>query len=278
METLRIAYPETEKAFLESLNEEAAILNGGTDIHVKIRAGKWPYTRLISLERIESLKGISEEGKYVRIRCRTTFSELLAHPLIQEHFPLLWRASYEVGSNQIRNRGTLVGNVVNASPAGDGILALSVYDAWLEIWSRKGQKRVAQIHEFILSPGKTVLKADEFVHSVILQKSNKPVRALFYKVGQRKAMAIAIASMGVVLETKNDRIKDIRIAFGSVAPTVVRIPEIEERAFDKTLNETTVESWMPLLEKRVVPINDIRSTAKYRKEVCQRLLYKILEL
>jgi xanthine dehydrogenase FAD-binding subunit len=139
METLRIAYPETEKAFLESLNEESAILNGGTDIHVKIRAGKWPYTRLISLERIESLKGISEEGKYVRIRCRTTFSELLAHPLIQEHFPLLWRASYEVGSNQIRNRGTLVGNVVNASPAGDGILALSVYDAWLEMWARKGQ-------------------------------------------------------------------------------------------------------------------------------------------
>jgi len=278
METLHVVYPETEQAFIESLEERSAILNGGTDIHVKIRAGKWPYTRLVSLERVETLKGISQEGKYIRIRCRTTFSDLLANPLIAQHFPLLYQAAYEVGSNQIRNRGTLVGNIVNASPAGDGILALSVYDAWLEIWSRKGQKRLAQIHEFILSPGKTVLKADEFVHSVILQKPTKPLRALFYKVGQRKAMAIAIASMGVLLETKHDRIKEIRIAFGSVAPTVVRIPEIEERAFDQTLNEATVESWMPLLEKHVAPIDDIRSTAKYRKEVCQRLLYKILDL
>jgi xanthine dehydrogenase FAD-binding subunit len=278
MGELSVIYPESEDVFLSSLDEHSAVLNGGTDIHVKLRAGKWSVSRLVSLERIDSLTGISEEGKYVRIRCRTTFSELLGSILIKERFPLLWKAVYEIGSTQIRNRGTLTGNVVNASPAGDGILALSLYDAWLEIRSNKGQVRLAQIHEFIIGPGKTVLKAGEFVHSVILQKPDREYRTLFYKIGQRKAMAIAIASMGVLLEKKNDRIKDIRIAFGSVAPTVVRVRSVEEKAFGSSLNDVTIGNWRKLLDPYVIPIDDVRSTAAYRKEVCSRMLYKILDM
>lgn len=278
MDTHTVFYPEKEEELLNLLGEDTAVLNGGTDIHVKIRAKKWPYRNLVSLQRVRSLKGISEEGKYVRIRCRTTHSELLAHSVIREQFPLLWKAVYEIGSTQIRNRGTLAGNVVNASPAGDGILALVLYEAWLEISSKNGQKRLSQVQEFITAPGKTTLKPDEFLHSVILQKPERKYSSLFYKIGLRKAMAIAIASMGVLLEIKGDRIKELRIAFGSVAPTVVRVREIEERAFGQVFNRVNVQSWQEFVGKRINPIDDIRATAQYRRDVCRNLVLKVQEM
>ena len=270
MQDVKISFPRDEEELFEELNEKTAVLNGGTDVMVKCRTGSFPAERLVSLEKMEGLSGISDEGDSVRILCRTTHHDLMESRLICDSFPLLVKTVYEIGSTQIRNRGTLAGNIVNASPAADGLLALYILNAFVVLKSGTGEKTV-RIEDFIKGPGKTVLEKGEYLHSIIIPKISEQYRPYFKKVGQRKAMAIAIASIGAVYKLKKNRIMDIRLAFGSLGPRIIRPHRLESDLRGKVFNPETFLAFSEKIADIVTPISDVRASKQYREKVARNL-------
>ena len=243
---------------------------------VRRRIGKIDESSdFISLDKIKDLNSITEEKDGIRIFCRATHSDILDSLVIKNNFPILIDAVSEIGSTQIRNRGSLVGNVVNASPAGDGILALFLLDAILEIVNSEGDVKNIKVEDFITGPGKTMLQSNEYVRSVKIPFLNREYHQMFRKIGQRKAMAISIASMGLLIETRGDKISDLRIAFGSVAPKVLRLYKAEKEAFGRNLDLNTVRYLSNIVFEEVSPIDDIRSSAEYRRKVCRNLVLEL---
>ncbi len=277
MNTFQIQFPQSPEAISPMLrNPGASVLNGGTDLMVQMRIGKKTPSTLVSLERMPSLNTIIDQGNAICIGCRVTFADLIESPLIRESFPILVQASLEVGSAQIRNRATLVGNTVNASPAGDGILALVLLEAQVEIHGgSSSQPQHIPAEAFITAPGKTVLQQGQWVHSITIPKPAQGSRQQFVKVGKRKAMAISIASMGSIYQLENNVFSSFRLGFGSVAPKVIRIEEAETFAIGKPLNQDTLKEIGAIVRKHVNPIDDVRATAQYRKDVCEKLVLKI---
>ncbi|HHF08225.1 MAG: xanthine dehydrogenase family protein subunit M [Thermotogae bacterium] len=258
--------PESEDELMTLLmRENAKIMAGGTDLLVRIRAGRINPDKIISLSKIQGMNEITDVGDRIRVGCRVTHSMALNSNVLKEHSPIMLMALKEIGSPQIRNRGTIVGNVVNASPAGDSLIPLYLSNAKVVIHGPKGERKLP-IEEFIKGPGKTALSMGEFVRAVEFEKSGS-WHPLFYKVGQRTAMAIAIASLGLLIKGDN-----LRIAFGSVAPTVVRAYKAE-RYFKRSNGIITVmDEFMERCLEYVSPIDDIRASAWYRKEVIKNLL------
>ncbi|HPE68385.1 MAG TPA: FAD binding domain-containing protein [Thermotogota bacterium] len=283
MDSLQVVFPTSEKALLQELGAGSVILNGGTDLLVKRRLGKLPATKLISLQNLKGFDAIEEEPEGFRLLAGVTHSHLLGSHAIAQHFPLLRQAANEVGSVQIRNRGTPVGNVVNASPAGDVVLALVLLDAQLEIHASDGSFRNQTVEDFIVGPGKTSLDVSrEWIHSIWLPKPPKRFRSWFKKVGQRKAMAISIASIGMLLAAEEDHepgkplvIEEIRLAAGSVAPVVVRFHQLEGQLAGSHCDAATLEKVRTSIAEKISPIGDVRSTARYRRQVTQNLVTEI---
>jgi len=273
---IELVFPRDEEELFEQLDENATILNGGTDIVVRNRVKGLDASKLVSLNKIQNMDQIIDEGDALRILSKATYSQILSYEVVQREFPILKKALREIGSTQIRNRGTLAGNIVNASPAGDGVLALYLLDALLVLRSKRGEKTV-RIDNFIKGPGQTVLEKGQYLHSIIIPKCpNKSVH-YFKKVGQRKAMAISIASMGAIYTLKKDMFLNLRMAFGSVAPTVIRADEIEAMALGMTFNEETANILSEKVKNLVKPISDVRAGAQYRKEVVGNLVLGMFE-
>jgi len=212
-------------------------------------------------------------GTEIRIGAAVTYSELLEHPSIPE---ILKRASWELSAPGLRNIATLVGNICNASPAGDAVCALYVLDAELEIRGPKEPRRVP-VHEFIQGPGKTVLKDNELVTAVYLPASSLPITA-YHKVGTRRANALSKLSFCGVAELESGRVSQVAIAVGAVAPTVVRSREIEQRIAGLRLDE--LEAGLPEImaayDALITPIDDQRSTAVYRRQTANGLIERFL--
>jgi len=271
MQDVKISFPRDEEELFEELNEKTAVLNGGTDVMVKCRTGNFPAESLVSLEKIKGLSGIIDEGDSVRILCRTTHRALMESRLIRDTFPLLIKTIYEIGSTQIRNRGTLAGNIVNASPAADGLLALYILNAFVVLKSNSGEKTI-RVEDFIKGPGRTVLGDGEYLHSIIIPKISEQYHPHFKKVGQRKAMAIAIASLGAVYKLKKNRIMDIRLAFGSLGPRIIRPHRLESDLRGKVFNPRTFLAFAERITDIVTPISDVRASKEYREKVARNLL------
>ncbi len=276
MSMVRVRFPKSEQELSTMIQEPGAvIINGGTDLMVQMRAGKKKPALLVSLEHLPVGQGIYEEKNWIGISCRTTFADILRSKVISLFFPILTQASAEVGSSQIRNRATLVGNLVNASPAGDGILALILLDAEIEVHREPEDSYRTPLEQFILGPGKTILQAGEFVHSIRIPKPLQPNHQFFVKVGKRKAMAISIASMGAVVRVEDQIIQSLRLGFGSVGPKVIQIHEAEGYARGTRLDPDTLKVIGGIVGHSIQPIDDVRATAKYRRMVCENLVQKI---
>ena len=266
----------SERELIEGLGEPSAvILCGGTDLLVRMRSGLSTPEILLDISNLEPLQGIRETEGSVVIGAATTESELLASPLVRDRLPLLASALAVLGSVQIRNRGTLGGNLVNASPAADSAIPLLAYDAQLVLASASGERTVA-VAEFLVGPGKTALNDAEFVRAVRVPLPPPDHRTFYHKVGKRRALTIAIASVGVVASISEDRITDIRIAAGSVAPTPLRLHEVERLLVGRALSEGTIAESGRLAANAVSPIDDIRATAAYRREVVGDLVARAL--
>lgn len=254
-------------------NPEAAVYAGGTDLFVKLRAAESKPDCLVCLERIQELKGIQRNADEVRIGSATTHAELLENNIISEHFAVLRHAVSVLGSPPIRNMGTIGGNIVTASPAGDTLPPLHVLDAEIEVLSTDGS-RLVPICQFILGPGKVDLGTGEIVSAVRLKIPKRQVHH-FEKIGKRKALACAVASMAALIDLdENGIIREIRLAWGSLGPKIVTIPPLEEFLKGAELTEQTLKSATHLIEEAVSPISDVRASAEYRRHISGGLLLR----
>lgn len=252
----------------------ALLFAGGTDLLVKRRAGLLDPDTLVCLERIEVLKAVREEGEGLFLGAGATHERLLAHPLVRERLPVLLRALSVLGSPPIRRMGTLGGNLVTASPAGDALPPLYVLDAEVELRSAAERVRIP-VGEFIEGPGQTRLAPRWIVTGVWIPDPKGYNLHSFEKVGQRNALAISLVSMAALLALDGDRIRKARLAWGSVGPTVVRSPESEGILEGGRLDRETLEAAGHLARRAVRPISDVRASAGHRRRVAGNLLLRL---
>jgi len=273
MKPQRFAFymPSTERELLFTLSKGAIPVAGLTDVMVKLRMKKLEVDALSSVNNISSLKGVKLNNNRVTIMAATTYTEILEDERVCRKIPILCEAVSQIGSTQIRNRGTLVGNIVNASPAGDGLLVTYLLDGVVEICSEAGRRTVS-VRDFVKGPGQVVLERGEYVRSISLEIPPQDSLFAFVKIGQRSAMAISVASIGTLVKLKNDTIEEIRIALGSVAPTVVRPLELEKKLIGVKLTGSVFEHLSSKILDYISPIDDIRASAWYRQEVVRRVV------
>ena len=243
---------------------------GGTDLLVRLYdTYPNPQPRLLVLDRVKPLHKVSINSHKIALGPLVTFSEIEQSAEIIKYAPQLAQAASIAGSTQIRNRATIGGNIANGSPAGDLIPPLYVLGAELELMSAKG-KRTVPIEKFFLGPGKTVLKKSELITSTRFKKTFD--YGFFLRLATRKALAISKVSASANIAIKNNKITEIRIALGAVAPTVIRTPRTEEYLLGKELTEQVINEAAEIVIEEARPIDDIRSIAVYRKEMVGVLL------
>jgi len=254
----------------------ARVYAGGTDLLVKMRSGLEAVPPcLVCLERIAELGAVSEHGEVVRIGACVTHSRLLADPVATEHLPVLVRAVGVLGSQLIRNMGTIGGNVCTASPAGDTLPPLYVLDAELELCGRTGSRNVA-LRDFIRGPGQTVLGENEILAAVRIKKPRMFNLCHYEKVGQRKGLCCSAVSLAAMLRVSSGGVvEDAALAWGSVGPTVVRSREIERILIGEELSVERMREAAAEVGKIVSPINDVRADAAYRRAVAGNLLLRL---
>ncbi|HVT39465.1 MAG TPA: FAD binding domain-containing protein [Gemmatimonadaceae bacterium] len=232
---------------------------GCTDVYVSLEFGAPPGTRYVDLTTLAPLRRIALDGQLLSIGATATYTTLIRSRLVRARLPMLVAASREVGGVQIQNRGTIGGNIANASPAGDTLPVLAAADAIVVLRSADAERRVP-ITDFYTGYRASVRRADELIVSVEVPPIEG--KQWFRKVGTRAAQAISKVVMAGTRETKP------RLALGSVAPTVVRLPRTEAAlASGASLDEAA-----RVLDGEIDPIDDLRSTAEYRKAVAINLL------
>lgn len=257
-------------AFLEEHKENGSLLAGGTDLVVKYKDESLPYEFICNILKVEELKFIQEDKNSLKIGPLVTHEEISESSLIHKHMPILRDACKIVGSPQIRNRGTIGGNIGTASPAGDTLPVLTALDASLKIISIEGE-RIVPIKDFFCGPGKTILKESEMIKEIIVPKM-KEEKGFYTKLGSRNALAISIVGVAAKVKCKDQGFEKVEVAFGSVGPTVIykRMKELEENNFTKQKLWDRVQ----YIKEQIYPITDVRATAEYRKEMCANLLYE----
>ena len=280
LEHIHCYFPKTLDEALTLLADERSrgpIIAGGTDIVVQWQAGAIPLPDCaISLYGIDELQQIIDMDDTLKIGAGVTHTQLRNSETVQRWLPALTAAAATVGAHQIQNRGTLGGNVANASPAGDTPPALLITDGTVTVASQK-TTRTIPLAEFFLDYRKIDLQPDELICSFSLPKKPESSTELFRKLGTRGAQAISKVMAACRADLNGTTINHIAIAMGSVAATTVRLPQLEQWLMGKVINETTIAEAEQRAAEEVRPIADIRSTAEYRKWVSGRIIRGFLE-
>ncbi|MDD5332540.1 MAG: xanthine dehydrogenase family protein subunit M [Rhodoferax sp.] len=253
-------------------------LAGGTDLLVRLRRQALQDEHpLLCLAGVAELQGICEQETTIAIGAATTFSRIITDPLVLRHAPLLARAAQTIGGPAVRNMATIGGNIRTASPAGDSLPPLYMLEAQIEIASRRAT-RVLPIGEFITGPGQTTLRDGELISRILLPRGASSHCQSFEKIGRRRSMAISVTSFaGWVRLCSDGSIEEARFAWGSVAPTVLRIPALEKELVGVPLDAAIIRHAAHIVSHSVSPISDIRATAQYRRIVAGKLLVRFLE-
>ena len=261
---------------LQSLQDPGAvILCGGTDLVVKMRQGLLSAKTLLDISDLDQLREIRQERGCIEIGAAVTFSQIIEEAIIGEQIPILAMGLRKLGSTQIRNRGTIGGNLVNASPAADSAIPLLLLDAEVIIADPTGERRV-QLEDFLCGPGKTILKQGEFLSGIRVPIPDPELLPFFHKVGRRKALTIAIASLGALLRMKDGVMDEIRVAAGSVAPVPLRLHRIETMLVGRRLTPQLIKQAQKIVPQCISPMTDLRATADYRYQVISDLLARLL--
>jgi len=253
---------------------------GGTDVMVQYAAGKLPARKLISIWNLPELRAIEILPEEIRIGAGCSYTELREHNVIAREFPLLGSAARSTGGIANQNRGTLGGNIVNASPAADSLPALMAYEAELILVSRRGERRVPYL-DFHTDYKKMKLAPDELIRAICLGRRFSNYLHYARKVGARDAQAISKVCVAALGRLKGGVagtvIDDVRIALGSVAPVPLRLTEVERIAKGKPVEPELVQLARKMTSAAIQPIDDIRSTARYRSAVAGNLVAEFLE-
>ncbi len=260
---LTLLEPRTLDDALGMLSDEehAVPMAGCTDLYVALNFGTLQPTRFVNLWGLPGLRGIREEGDNLIIGALTTYTDLMRSPLVNERLPMLASASREIGGVQVQNRGTIGGNIANGSPAGDTLPVLAVAEA-VVVLRRRGATRELPFIEFFTGYRTNAMRRDEIISELRLPPLEG--RQWFRKVGTRAAQAISKLVMAGV------RAPSPRLAIGSVGPTVIRLFATEQAL----AAGESVEDARAVLEGEIQPIDDLRSTADYRRRVAGNLLMR----
>ena len=274
---LRYVRVDTEEDLLDALRKDGAwLLSGGTDLVVKMRSGLVRPKSLVDPAGVPELCGIETTSDALRIGAATPLAEILASKDVAGRAPLLVDVVRTLGSIQIRHRATLGGNLANASPAADSAIPLLLYEAALELRSGDGDRTVP-IGEFFLGPGRTLLRRGEYIRTVSIPASRDDWLPFFHKVGRRRALTIAIASVGGLAAAPRGSAVDVRLAAGSVAPVPLRLRSVERWLAGRALDDEAIAHAGELAAQEVSPIDDVRATAPYRRAVIRDLVVRFLE-
>jgi putative cofactor-binding repeat protein len=257
---------------------------GGTDVMVQYAAGKLPARKLVSIWNLPELRAVEILPDEIRIGAGCTYTELREHNVIASEFPLLVSAAEWTGGIANQNRGTLGGNIVNASPAADSLPALLVYEAELILVSAAGQRRIPYLG-FHTGYKKMNLAPNELILGICIRRAFSGYLHYARKVGARDAQAIAKVSVAALGQLRGGMIdgmiggtiEDVRIAVGSVAPVPLRLTEMEQMLKGKSIDSELVGLARKTVAAAIQPIDDIRSTARYRSAVTGNLVAEFLE-
>jgi len=249
---------------------------GGTDVMVQYSAGKLPARKLVSVWNLPELRGVEVRSEEIQIGAGCTYTELRKHEIIERDFPLLSSAARWTGGIANQNRGTIGGNIVNASPAADSLPALLVYEAELILVSVRGERRVPYTN-FHVDYRKTRLAPDELLQALLLKRRFSGYYAHARKVVARSAQAISKVCLAALGKLANGAIEDIRLAMGSVAPVPLRLSATELALRGKRIDRPLIDFAKTTAASEVRPIDDIRSTTRYRAAVAGNLVAEFLE-
>jgi len=248
---------------------------GGTDLMVLLEAGKLSHRNYLNLLPLHELRQIDIQEKHVTLGALTTYTDVLRNPVLVDEFPMLCQAASETGGLAIQNRGTLGGNIMNASPAADSPPALLAYEAELELSASRGVRWISY-NGFHTAYKQMGIRDDELLTRIRLPRSAAPLGHYYRKVGTRKAQAISKVCFAGVLRVDGNAIEEVRIALGSVAPVPLRCARTESALRGQTISADLIEEAVKEFSAEVSPIDDIRSTRNYRLRVAQNLLIDFL--
>jgi CO/xanthine dehydrogenase FAD-binding subunit len=248
---------------------------GGTDLMVLLESGKLSHKNYLNIWNLAPLRGIETSAEHITLGALTTYTEVQSNPVLREEFPMLCQAASETGGLAIQNRGTLGGNIANASPAADSPPALLAYNAEVELLSVHGARWVPY-QSFHTGYKQTVMQPDELLTRIRLPRLWPDLQHYYRKVGTRKAQAISKVCFAATARVSEGRVDHVRIALGSVAPIPLRCRQTEEVLQGATLNAETIDQASRQLSQEVVPIDDIRSTRNYRLKVSVNVLNDFL--
>jgi carbon-monoxide dehydrogenase medium subunit len=261
---------------LAKYRERARIIAGGTDILIELERHQRPGVDvLIDITRIPGLDTIQLHGDHIRLGPLVTHNQVVASRLIVERgFPLA-QACWEVGAPQIRNRATVAGNLITASPANDTITPLMALGAEVVLTSVEGERSVP-LASFYSGLRKTVMQPDEMLTAISFPALSVQERAMFLKLGLRRAQAISVINVAVLLRMDDSRVRSAAITLGSVAPTIIRVSVAEQALIGKELTHAVISEAARLAALAPTPIDDVRSTAAYRIEMIRVLVGRVL--
>ena len=259
---------------------DVTVLAGGTDLMPQSASGKLQFKpTLMNIQRVPELKGIARDGDAIRIGALVTVTELMRDPLVAKHLPVLVETGEHFASEQIRNAATIGGNIINASPAGDTLVPLLVLDAEVELATKPNGTMTARrlpLAEFFVGPGKTKRTAHELLTGVRIPVSPANHVARFYKFGTRPALDISAISIGIAAVATGGVLSRVRVAFGAVAPTPVRAPRTEAALEGRRLDAATIDAAAAAAHDEVKPIDDVRASAWYRRELIRNMTKRML--
>lgn len=248
---------------------------GGTDLMVLLEAAKLEHRNYIDIWNLKELRGIEVTDTHVDLGALTTYTEIQSHHVMREEFPMLCQAASETGGLAIQNRGTIGGNIVNASPAADSPPALLVYEAELNLVSNSNSRWVPY-HGFHTGYKQMLIQPDELLVRIRLPRTTGNLRQYYRKVGTRKAQAISKVCFAAVASIDGARLTEIRIALGSVAPIPIRCVQTEKALRGQPIAQL-LKTGQTEMAREIAPIDDIRSTANYRLKVSLNLLADFLQ-
>ena len=253
---------------------DARVIAGATDIFPS--AGERPLDgAYVDVSNVSGLRGVRLEGDAVRIGASTTWSQIATADL-PPAFDALKVAARDIGAAQVQNRGTIAGNVCNASPAADGVPPLLILDAEVELASRRGRRRVA-LDTFISGSRSTVLAPDEVMTAVITSLPPPTIRSAFFKLGARRYLVISIVMVAVALDVVEGIVRDARIAVGSCSTVAQRLREAERHLIGASAVPGFARSIEAKHLEALSPIDDVRATAEYRRDAALTLLRRALD-
>ncbi|HEY0431556.1 MAG TPA: xanthine dehydrogenase family protein subunit M [Pyrinomonadaceae bacterium] len=282
---MRAYIPDYSLASPQSLGDALGVLAGepgvwqpfagGTDLMVLLESGKLPHKNYLNIWNLAELRGIEAADNHITLGALTTYTEIQSDPILRAEFPMLCQAASETGGLAIQNRGTLGGNIANASPAADSPPALLAYNSELELLSVRGSRWVPY-QNFHTGYKQMIMQPDELLARVRLPRLWPDLKHYYRKVGTRKAQAISKICFAATARINAGTVEHVRIALGSVAPVPLRCLKTEDVLRGQTLDQNTIEQAKAELAREIVPIDDIRSTRDYRLRVSLNVLEEFL--